>query len=155
MVKSVFEQTARIGNRQLKTSVYFSFYAVMGDGGPGMQSSNVAVWLVNLPYRQSTDNAASVNAMVTHWKNRFTWRRYCGKKKTKNGLVWYVLLSTTIFVKTVVKIIDFLNEHDVKKYNLQMFRWNYWIAALYLSYVKALKKEYNMKLNYTKLQQLK
>ena len=155
MVKSVFEQTARIGNRQLKTSVYFSFYAVMGDGGPGMQSSNVAVWLVNLSYRQSTDNAASVNAMVTHWKNRFTWRRYCGKKKTKNGLVWYVLLSTTIFVKTVVKIIDFLNEHDVKKYNLQMFRWNYWIAALYLSYVKALKKEYNMKLNYTKLQQLK
>ena len=43
MVKSVFEQTARIGNRQLKTSVYFSFYAVMGGGGPGMQSSNVAV----------------------------------------------------------------------------------------------------------------
>ena len=127
----------------------------MGDGGPGMQSSNVAVWLVNLPYRQSTDNAASVNAMVTHWKNRFTWRRYCGKKKAKNGLVKYVLLSTTIFVKTVVKIIDFLNEHDVKKYNLRMFRWNYWITALYLSYVKALKKEYNIKLNYTKLQQLK
>ena len=140
MVKSVFEQTARIGNRQLITSVYFSFYAVMGGGGPGMQSSNVAVWLVNLPYRQSTDNAASVNAMVTHWKNRFTWRRYCGKKKKKNGLVQYVLLSTTIFVKTVVKIIDFLHEHDVKKYNLRMFRWNYWIAALYLSYVKALKK---------------
>ena len=61
----------------------------------------------------------------------------------------------TIFVKTVVKIIDFLHEHDVKKYNLRMFRWNYWIAALYLSYVKALKKEYNIKLNYTKLQQLK
>ena len=47
------------------------------------------------------------------------------KKKTKNGLVQYVLLSTTIFVKTVVKIIDFLHEHDVKKYNLRMFRWNY------------------------------
>ena len=55
----------------------------------------------------------------------------------------------------MVKIIDFLNEHDLKKYNLRMFQWNYWIAALYLSYVKALKKEYNMKLNYTKLQQLK
>ena len=55
----------------------------------------------------------------------------------------------------MVKIIDFLHEHDVKKYDLRMFRWNYWIAALYLSYVKALKKEYNIKLNYTKLQQLK
>ena len=63
-------------------------------------------------------------------------------KKT-NGLVWSVLLSTTIFVKTVVKTVDLLNEYDVKKYNSQMFRCNLLIAALYLSYMKALKKEYN------------
>ena len=59
----------------------------MGDGGPGMQSSIVAIWLANLPYRQSTDNAASVNAMVTHWKNRFIWRRYCRKKYQWFGMV--------------------------------------------------------------------
>ena len=107
----------------------------MGDGGPEMQSSIVAIWLANLPYRQSTDNAANVNTMVTHWKNRFIWRRYCRKKYQWFGMVW-----TTIFVKTVVKIVDLLNEHDVKKYNSQMFRCNLWKAALYLSYMKALKK---------------
>ena len=60
--------------------------------------------------------------------------------KITNGLVWSVLLPTTISVKTVVKIVDLLNEHNVKKYNSQMFRSNLWIAALYLSYMKALKK---------------
>ena len=59
----------------------------MGDGGPGMHCSIVAIWLANLPYRQSTDNAASVNAMVTHWKNRFIWRRYCRKKYQWFGMV--------------------------------------------------------------------
>ena len=109
MIKSVFEQTARIGNRQLKTSVYFSFYAVMGDGGPGMQSSNVAVWLVNLPYRQSTDNAASVNAMVTHWKNRFTWRRYCGKKNKE----WFGVVCTLI-------------DDDIRQNSGQNYRFPKW-----------------------------
>ena len=63
-------------------------------------------------------------------------------KKT-NGLVWSVLLSTTIFVKTVVKTVDLLNEYDVKKYNSQIFQCNLLITALYLSYMNALKKEYN------------
>ena len=44
-------------------------------------------------------------------------------KKT-NGLVCSVLLSTTIFVKTVVKTVDLLDEYDVKKYNSQMFQRN-------------------------------
>ena len=52
-----------------------------------MQSSIVAIWLANLPYRQSADNAASVNAMVTHWKNRFIWRRYCRKNNQWFGMV--------------------------------------------------------------------
>ena len=43
MVKSVFVQNAKIGNTDIKSSINFSFYAVMRDGGPGMQSSNVAV----------------------------------------------------------------------------------------------------------------
>ena len=106
-----------------------------------MQSSNVAVWLVNLPYRQSTDNAASVNAMVTHWRIVLFDVGIVVKKT--NGLVWSVLLSTTIFVKTVVKTVDLLNEYDVKKYNSQIFQCNLLIAALYLSYMNALKKEYN------------
>ena len=48
-----------------------------------------------------------------------------------------------IFVKTVVKTVDLLNEYDVKKYNSQIFQCNLLIAALYLSYMNALKKEYN------------
>ena len=104
-----------------------------------MQSSIVAIWLANLPYRQSTDNAVIAS---TQWSRteRIVLFDVGIAVKITNGLVWSVLLSTTIFVKTVVKIVDLLNEHDVKKYNSQMFRCNLWIAALYLSYMKALKK---------------
>ena len=151
MVKSVFEQTARIGNRQLKTSVYFSFYAVMGDGGPGMQSTNVAVWLVNFPYRQSTDNAASVNAMVTHWKNRFIWRRYCRKNNQ-----WFDMVCT-------------LTDNDIRQNSGQNCRFVKWTwckeiqfadvsvqslnsCSLFIIYESVKKKNTTNKLNYTKLQ---
>ena len=106
----------------------------MGDGGPGMQSSIVAIWLANLPYRQSTDNA-SVNAMVTHWKNRFIWRRYCRKKYQ-----WFGMVCTLI-------------DNDIRQNSGQNCRFVEWtwckeiqfadvsVQSLnFLSYMKALKK---------------
>ena len=119
----------------------------MGDGGPGMQSSIVAIWLANLPYRQSTDNA-SVNAMVTHWKNRFIWRRYCRKKYQ-----WFGMVCTLI-------------DNDIRQNSGQNCRFVEWtwckeiqfadvsVQSLnFLSYMKALKKKYTTnKLNYTKMQ---
>ena len=116
-----------------------------------MQSSIVAIWLANLPYRQSTDNAVSVNAMVTHWKNRFIWRRYCRKNNQWFGMVC-TLTDNDIrqnsgqncrFVKwTWCKEIQFA---DVSEQSLNS-------CSLFIIYESVKKKNTTNKLNYTKLQ---
>ena len=116
-----------------------------------MQSSIVAIWLANLPYRQSTDNAASVNAMVTHWKNRFIWRRYCRKNNQ-----WFDMVCT-------------LTDNDIRQNSGQNCRFVKWTwckeiqfadvseqslnsCSLFIIYESVKKKNTTNKLNYTKLQ---
>ena len=55
---------------------------------------------------ETKDKAARVN--VSHngqaLKESFYLTQYCGKKQIDSGLVWFILLSKTIFVITGVKI---------------------------------------------------
>lgn len=62
---------------------------------PQLAIMSQSQWSANLPLSirlQTTLLASTRHARVTHWKTRFTWRRYCGNKKIDCGLAWSVLL---------------------------------------------------------------
>jgi len=68
-------------------------------------AANLAIWLANLPLSISVHTtllASMCRAMpfsaraLKKTKKHFLWRWYCGKRKSKCGLAWSLLLSTTI-----------------------------------------------------------
>lgn len=62
---------------------------------PQLAIMSQSQWSANLPLSirpQTTLLASTRHARVTHWKTRFTWRRYGGNKKIDCGLAWSVLL---------------------------------------------------------------
>ena len=75
--------------------------------------SNEAIWLVNLPLSlrvqrtrlASTCHAMPLSALKHGWIGNFNVDVEVKKKKVDSGLGWSILLLTTVFVITVVKIL--------------------------------------------------